>query len=188
MQFATFRKGERERFFLLYRLHLRGPCLAPLPIFFLAERGRRLLLLRGQGGRQGRGVWYRGGAAALAGFVLAAPTRAVRSFPTTPTPRKCFAPRRRSQPAPLHRRRGGVRGGIECAPGGEVFCASTRLWLFDALSPVRSGAVRRPEEGVAAARGGEADGAPRAPGVGGMGDVECSARPAMSYKAGFIGP
>ena len=43
---------------------------------------------------------------------------------------------RRSRPAPPRPWRGGVRGGVECAPGGEVFCASARFWLFDALSSI----------------------------------------------------
>lgn len=105
------------------------------------------------------------------GLPLPPRRRPCDSFSPPPRQEKCSAPRRRSRPAPPRPWRGGVRGGVECAPGGEVFCASFRSWQFDVLSPVKSGAARRPEEGAAAARRGEADKAPCAEGVGGMGGV-----------------
>ena len=85
--------------------------------------------------------------------------------------RKCLAPRRRSRPAPPRGARGG-KGGRWMRPRRGGLLRLRLVLAFDALSPVRSGAVRRPEEGVAAARGGEADRAPRVRGEGG--DLKCS--------------
>lgn len=63
----------------------------PLPPFFLAERGRRFCFSQAKGGRQGRGVWYQGGAAAPAGLALADPTARLRFFFAAPAPRKMFS-------------------------------------------------------------------------------------------------
>ena len=83
---------------------------------------------------------------------------------------------------------GGVRGGVGCAPGGEVFCASAWSWLSmlcllcdRARCDDRRKESPRPEEAKPTEP-------PAPPAWGVWGGVECSARPAMSYKARLIGP
>ena len=131
-------------------------------------------------------MWYQGGAAAPAGLALAAPTQAVRFFAAAPAPRKMFCTteaKPTGPPAPLA---WGGKGGRWVRPrrGGLLRILSVlavRRLVFCLI-----GAGRRPEEGAPRSEE-RSDGAPRAPGVGGMGGVGCSARPAMSYKAGLIG-
>ena len=144
------------------------PC-AP-PTFFWAERGGVFCLCAAK--EEGRGAACGTGAEPPRPQGLPLPPRRGPCDLFPPPPRQGNVLHHGGEAdRPPRAPRGGVRGGVECARGAEVFCASARFWLFDALSPVRSGAVRRPEEGSAAARGGEADRAPRAPGVGGMGGV-----------------
>ena len=150
--------------------------MRPSPHFFLPEGGAALFVFCGpRERRQGRGVWYQGEAAAPKACPCRA-TAGLLSFPAAPPAKKNEHHGGEADRPPRALGVGGVRGGVECAPGGEVFCASFRSWQFDVLSPVKSGAARRPEEGAAAARGGEADRAPCAEGVGGMGGVEMRER------------